>query len=311
MEPFVVPVLVIGFNRPDRLREVLKRVEPFGVKRLYVAIDGPRNEADEDRVNDTRDVVKERSWAEQSITRFRDHNLGCRRGVIDAVTWALEKEPAVIVIEDDALPEPSFFGYAIELLERYKFESSVLAITGESKVPLALTPRDTSYRFSKMGPAGAWATWHDRWSSFIKTRDIDFPHVLWKIGKSPSLTAAQKLYWSALMLANETRAMDSWAYPYMLHGLLDGRLTATPNCNLIEDTGIGPEARHMREADVLAQPVAPIEMPLRHPASVTIDELAELWSDEHEFNTTPRGLVRSSNRFVRRWCHLPTPKPRN
>ena len=297
---FDTSVLVVGFNRPERLAEVLEQVAAAQPAELFVAIDGPRSQTDIGQVEQCRRVVTDQTWAQITHTRFRDRNLGCRRGMIDAVSWVMSEQEAAIIIEDDAVPDPTWFRFSTELLETYRHHSGVLAIAGESKVPVEFFDDESSYRFSRMGPAGAWATWRDRWTAFATALRSPLVTTLWRISKCPNLSAAEKMYWSALLSANATRAMDSWAYPFMLHGVLSDQLTVTPNGNLVTDTGIGPGARHMRSEDTLAQSVNEMKFPLRHPPVVSIDRRAEQWSEEHEFNTTPLSLLRSSTRFAQR-----------
>ncbi len=293
-------VLVVGFNRPERLLEVLERVAGAHPAELFIAIDGPRSGGDKDQVERCRRIATERNWADTTHTRCRDRNLGCRRGMIDAVSWVLSHHDSAIIVEDDALPDPSFFEFSADLLEHYRHHSGVLAIAGESKVPPEFTDDATSYRFSRMGPAGAWATWADRWIPFAASLGSPLAASLRRISASPRLSRKEKMYWSGLLSANTTRAMDSWAYPFMLHGVLTDQVTATPNGNLVLDTGIGPDARHMRTDDVLAQQVNGMIFPLRHPMIVVVDEQAEQWSEEHEFNTSTQALVRSAVRCAQR-----------
>ena len=163
------PVLVIGFNRPQRLVGVLDRIRESGPPRVYVAIDGPRFREESEAVSQCLDIARSIDWAPVQV-RERTRNLGCRNAVIDAVTWLFEQEHEGIIVEDDSVPSASFFPFCDELLHRYRETSSVLAITGESRVPEALTQPSLSYRFSYMGPAGAWATWADRWHDFIGRR---------------------------------------------------------------------------------------------------------------------------------------------
>ncbi len=296
-----VPVLVIGFNRPERLSSALAAVAASNPKSLYIAIDGPRSETDTSAVAATRAVAEAMTGPFETHLRFRDNNLGCRLGVIDAVSWFLNAEQAGIIVEDDSIPDNSFFRFAAELLERFRCDQGVLSIAGESRVPLSHTNSEWSYRFSYMGPAGAWATWRDRWLSFIDSRiDLSLWRTASALHAAESATTLQTAHWTAMMLANRTRVVDSWAYPFMIHGIANGMLTATPNVNLVEDTGVGSDARHMSSTDPLAQEATALAFPLRHPPFVAVDRRAEEWSDEHEVGATPNGIVRHGVQFGRR-----------
>jgi hypothetical protein len=297
-----VAILVIGFNRPERLQSALEAVAISRPPRLYIAIDGPRAASDIAAVAETRVVAEAESRTADKHLRFRDVNLGCRLGVIDAVSWFLTAEPEGIIVEDDSIPDSTFFPFATELLERFRGDQRVMSVTGESRVPPAHTNPDWSYRFSFMGPAGAWATWRDPWFAFIDSRiDLSLWRTATALHASGSTSTLQTAHWTAMMLANRTRVMDSWAYPFMIHGLANGMLTATPNVNLVNDTGVGSDARHMSATDPLAQEATALRFPLRHPPFVAIDRQAEAWSDDHEVGATPRGIVRHGAKFGRRF----------
>ena len=295
------PVLIIGFNRPDRLQSALEVVEASAPSRLYIAVDGPRSAADNALVEATRAVAKSAYMPSRTQLRLRDQNLGCRRGVIDAVSWFFNEESEGIIVEDDSIPDSTFFPFTHELLDRYRSDPSVMSIAGESRVPEQFTDFECSYRFSFMGPAGAWATWRDRWFAFVDDQvDSSIARTVRSLHASRNTTMLQTAHWTAMMIANKTKAVDSWAYPFMIHGLSSGLLTATPNVNLVNDTGVGKDARHMATVDPLAQQAFPVAFPLRHPKFVAIDRRAEAWSNEYEVGTTTSGLLNNGVEFGRR-----------
>ena len=293
-------VLVVGFNRPHHLLDVLERIREAAPARLYIAIDGARSDLDLNAVNACHEVARGVDWA-PTLLRLRDENLGCQRGVIDAVTWMLGNEPDGVVVEDDTLPSFSFFPFCDELLERFRDDLRVLAVSGESRLPPEYAPRSDSYRFTYMGPAGAWATWRDRWDAFLARRiDRSLFATFRALHSTRHSAVERRAHWAALMLANRTRAMDSWAYPFMLEGIVSERLTATPNVNLVADHGMGVAATHMSSVDERQQPSGEVSFPLMHPTSVAVDEVAESWSEEHEIGFGASSLFRNAVALARR-----------
>ncbi len=118
------PVLVMAFNRPDHLAVLLRRLREVQPERLYVAIDGARTgrEGEQERVQQCRDLVATVDWPCDVHTLFQDSNLGCGLGVSTAISWFFANEERGIILEDDIIPDPSFFPYCAELLERYEDE---------------------------------------------------------------------------------------------------------------------------------------------------------------------------------------------
>ena len=110
------PILFIIFSRPNTTQQVFDRIREAQPKRLYVAADGPRNEAEQLRCEETRAIVSKIDWDCELHTRFLDKNQGSDPHCLQAITWFFENEPEGIVLEDDCLPAHSFFGFCSELL---------------------------------------------------------------------------------------------------------------------------------------------------------------------------------------------------
>ena len=102
------------------------------------------------------------------------------------------------------------------------------------------------------------------------------------------------------MIANRTKAMDSWAYPFMLFGLDRQRYSITPNRNLIEHQGIGEDATHAQVESPLAQPAHELEVPLRAPRFLVVDQRAEKWSLDYEINATGRSMIGNARKLLQR-----------
>ena len=115
-------VLFIIFKRyetANRVFEVIRQAKP---PRLYIAADGPRkNVKDEyEKCMNTRKIVEKVDWDCEVKTLFRDENLGCGLNVSGAINWLFEHEEDGIILEDDCLPDLTFFSFCEELLD-YSF----------------------------------------------------------------------------------------------------------------------------------------------------------------------------------------------
>ncbi len=83
------PVLLLAYNRPDLLGDLIDALRPIAPGLVYVAVDCPKpgDDADTARVQATRDAVAGIDWTRDVRTRFRPVNVGLRASVSDAVTW--------------------------------------------------------------------------------------------------------------------------------------------------------------------------------------------------------------------------------
>jgi hypothetical protein len=127
------PVLFLIFNRPDMTQRVFERIRQASPRQLFIAADGPLADhpGEVKLFADSRNVVEQVDWTCEVHTLFREQNLGCGIAVKSAIDWFFENEEAGIILEDDCLPDQSFFPYCAELLERYKYNDKVGFISGD------------------------------------------------------------------------------------------------------------------------------------------------------------------------------------
>ena len=142
------PILFLIFNRPDTTYIVFEKIREFKPEKLFIAADGPRENNLEDIKNceKARAVIDHIDWDCDVKLLFREQNLGCGLGVSSAITWFFDHVEYGIILEDDCVPDLSFFDYATELLKRYKDEPRVMMIAGTNCL-FNQVKRDKSYFF--------------------------------------------------------------------------------------------------------------------------------------------------------------------
>lgn len=268
-------VLFLVFNRPDvtaRVFEAIRRAKPA---RLYVAADGPRagNAGDAERCGEVRDIASRVDWPCEARRLFRESNLGCKRAVSSALEWFFGQEAEGIVLEDDCLPDPSFFGFCQALLERYRDDARVWQISGTAFLEEELdAARGHSYFFSRYGPVWGWASWRRAW------RHADPDLSRWpEMRAEPNLRSAypDRAERAARRKLGERLfrgEIDTWDYQWGMVKNYHGGLSAIPGRNLVVNIGFGEGATHTRAAHPLAaRRSRALEFPLRHPPFVLAD----------------------------------------
>jgi hypothetical protein len=261
-----VPILVIFWNRPTplaRLLDILASVQP---RQLYLACDGPRSNdgSNQQLVQRCRDLVEQRiTWPVQVQRRYADINQGCRAGVAGAISWFFEHEAEGIVLEDDVHPEPSFFPFMQELLERYRHDSRVGSISSHHfhRQPSAA---DSTYRFSVYNHCWGWGSWRRAWSQY------DASLTTWPAFRDEGLLEGLgnrrfQRYWTRILNATARGEIDTWDFAWTYSHWKAGMLSCVPDRCLVRNAGFGPNATHTNaEACPLPEPQA-IDVPLRHP----------------------------------------------
>jgi hypothetical protein len=284
------PVLAIAFNRPKYFTELLTRLRTAAPQRLYIAVDGARASRpdDEAAVQACRDLTRTVDWPCEVRTLFQSQNLGCGAGVTAAITWFLENEERGIILEDDILPDPTFFPYCAALLERFAEDDRVFAISGCNLVPPEhQTDPELPYRFSQVPHIWGWAAWRRTWQNHrLELGDwqdgLD-ARTLWdRTGQS--LTGA--LTWGAVFEMVSQGLVDTWDAQLVYASMQTGQWTATCNVNLTENVG-SEGATHENATDYDAQPVRGVRLPLVE-VPVVLDHGADRWTRTHHFQSAAR-----------------------
>lgn len=128
----IAPVLLIFFNRPDTLKIVFEEIRKAKPQKLYLAQDGAReNRVDDiENIQKCREVVKNVDWECEVFTNYSEKNCGCGRGPKKAIDWLFNSEKEGIILEDDCVPDSSFFTFCTEMLEKYREDERIFMITG-------------------------------------------------------------------------------------------------------------------------------------------------------------------------------------
>jgi hypothetical protein len=161
-------VLITAFNRPQQLEQLLNILCQVGISRIYVVIDGPRDEfpSDQALVDDVEKVAKAAQWVSKLDVRKRQRNLGCGLSPANAIAQTLSIEERLIVLEDDCRPTPTFFEYMRQGLAIYSTNEEVAAICGTSYVPLDYFQPSQRVWVSHLFSPWGWGTWRRAWQGF-------------------------------------------------------------------------------------------------------------------------------------------------
>ena len=128
------PILFLIFNRPQCTRKVFEEIRKNRPKRLYISADGPRCGVSSDAENCrlARQIATEVDWDCTVKTFFREENIGCGRAVQSGISWFFEHEEAGIILEDDCLPDATFFEFCGEMLRKYADDERIMHISGHN-----------------------------------------------------------------------------------------------------------------------------------------------------------------------------------
>jgi hypothetical protein len=237
--------------------------------RLLIVADGPRQERDgeAEACRRVRDIVTRVDWPCEVFRNFSEINLGCQERMISGLDWVFSLVEDAIILEDDCLPDLSFFPFCQELLERYRGDSRIASISGTNLVEKFLKT-EASYYFSQLGGNWGWATWRSEWQKFDRHLE-DWPKLrgegmLSEIFDQPKTVA----YWTGIFdMMHENSGPSAWDYQWLYAHLKNNSVTIVPRVNLVANIGFGSGATHTAKADMrITPPAKTVEFPLRHPS---------------------------------------------
>lgn len=295
------PVLFLVFNRPDTTQKVFEEIRKARPPRLYVAADGPRatRAGEAEKCLATRQAATRVDWDCQVFTLFREHNLGCRPAVSSAIDWFFAHEEEGIILEDDCLPDPSFFSFCGELLEKYRHDDRIMHIGG-ANFQYGRQRGNASYYFSRIPHIWGWASWRRAWQHY----DVDmrsFPEFVRdnRIAAIFADSYARKYWLKHYRWVYKNG--NTWDYQWGYTVVQRGGYCIIPNRNLISNIGFGADATHATERNnrIAAMPLGAISQ-VTHPASVEADAEADHFTITHVFGIPPL-LVRAKNKIQRLW----------
>jgi len=286
------PVLIIAFNRPDHLSALIDRLREIKPRNVYIAIDGPRGASDEAQVRECQALASSIDWTGEVHTQFQDTNLGCGRGVTAAIDWFFANVDRGIILEDDIIPEPSFFDFCTELLDRYENDERVFAISGCNPVPsYAQENPEAAYRFAQVTHVWGWATWKRSWQHYQLDMEGWYRQLpIRNFWKSTGRSIPGSLFWAGNFEAVRRGDVDTWDWPMIFSSMRAGQLTATSNVNLVTNIGFGANATHTHSGVPDLMPVGEARLPTTA-IPVQVDRKAEAWTLEQHWNATYLGTL--------------------
>jgi hypothetical protein len=240
------PVVFFIFNRPELTARVFARIRDARPTDLLIVGDGPRpgRDGENRRVAAARRIVLDGiDWPCKLHANFSERNLGCRQRVASGLEWAFSCVSEAIVLEDDCLPDPSFFGFCTSMLARYRDDASVLHVNGTNLAPRRL-PGGAAYRFSRHAWMWGWATWSRAWTHY----DAEFS--TWSSRQTAVrdsfASSWEAQYWlsSWNRIRSDPIRGDTWDFPWQFSVRAAGGRVLMPRHNLVQNLGFGADATH-------------------------------------------------------------------
>jgi hypothetical protein len=297
-----LPVLLITYSRPNNINYLLKALIQFGIRDIYISVDGPRN--DKDKVNQRliENVIKEHSKDPGiQITVLRQEiNLGAAAGVLSAVDWFFSQVQMGVVLEDDLKISQDFLGFAEVALKKFQNDERVWMISGTQHFPNPVDGRSTIWANYPM--VWGWASWAGKWKSMrsallekksLRMRHLlDIRYIFWAIGANRALAGK----------------VDAWDTPLALEFSTQKKLCLLPPVNLISNFGNDEMATNTRHSTrVMNEVISPLDtdtLLFEIPDELTIKSY-NLLLERHIFKIKKRHILLPYHSFLLDFIRFP------
>lgn len=271
------PVAFLIFNRPDTTARVFEAIRQAKPPKLLVVADGPRPDRADDieKCKAARAVIEGVDWDCEVLTNYSEVNLGCGKRPVTGITWVFEQVEEAIILEDDILPDTTFFQFCEILLDKYRNDQRVMMISGENWLG-QWKSNIQSYHFSCYGDMWGWASWRRAWQYF------DYDMKLWiesearerirnVLASDEQFKVREKIFWQAY---REKDVIQCWDYQWSFARLLYSGLSIVPSLNLVLNIGFGKESTHCFDASSMGYSDRrhyEMAFPLKEPYGLAVD----------------------------------------
>ncbi|NUN65848.1 glycosyltransferase family 2 protein [Pseudanabaena biceps] len=282
------PVALIAFNRPEQTKRVIEKILNYQPAQVLLILDAPRQNKSDDpqKFHQVKQLLDQTDWNCQVFKNYAETNLGCKQRISTGIDWVFSQVESAIILEDDCLPDRSFFPFCEELLNRYRDDHRIFSISGDN-FQLGRTRTNYSYYYSLYNHCWGWATWRRAWQYY----DVDMK--LWETVRDGDWlndilqnTAAAK-YWKRKFQQTYIEKFDTWDYQWTLSCWLQSGLTILPNQNLVSNIGFDSQSSthtKSKNSPFANMPTEAMNFPLKHPPFVIRDTQADNFTYENMFS---------------------------
>lgn len=288
MKTFDIPIVLFMFKR-DKILQIIDRIREIQPEKVYLLADHGRNIEEKKQVEELRATVERAiDWKCDLIKNYAEENRGVYENIGEGAIWVLRREKWAIFLEDDNLPELSFFEFCRDMLTRYENDTRILWVCGTNYLGNYEPRDDVSYVFTRhMLPCG-WASWGNKFEKFYDgtLSMCDDPTILARIKDVYCNLAVYRQYRDSWM--GEYRRFQrnvrpiSWDYQMDFSIKANNLFGICPCKNQIKNIGVDEDSIHGGSSftNIMTKRFCgmdsyPMEFPLKHPTALLIDPVFE------------------------------------
>ena len=218
-----LPILILGYNRFEKFNRCIRTVQKQGIKKVYVSIDGPKNDYDIRVQKRIMDFCSNDNLGMNIKIKSLKKNYGCRNGPIKGISWFFKENKFGVVLEDDVLVSKKCMELFLSLLEENFSNKNFMSISSFNE--FTNNKIESLYSASVFRSWG-WASWADRWQMHLelsrKIRNLS----IWQIYNL--LPNEFRLIETAeIIKSSQLNLLDAWDYEFNFSHIVNNKKSLT------------------------------------------------------------------------------------
>lgn len=247
-----VPVAVNFFARPDTFEKVFDVIRNVRPRQLFLIADGPRPGRKDDIENCRlcREIAENINWECEVYRYYNEKNKGLFHTYFDSMAEVFKIVDRCIFLEDDVIPNKSFFDYCKYILEKYAHDYRISFVTGINYMPGGIYKEvDSDYFFSGEGALQAYGLWKRTFQNMRMT----FLSSKYAVESVKELSHKIKPGYEKRIKKYERNLLWQGHLPHVevhknLSRLLYWQLCIVPKYNLVTNIGLGSYSTHSADS---------------------------------------------------------------
>lgn len=240
-----IPILIIGFNRPDLLEKRLREIKNLGTKKLYISLDGFKcadSNMESNEILLRRRAVIKKLEGNCHITLWEsEFNQGLAANVSSSISKVLELEEHVLIIEEDISISEAAYNSLVLRAQQYIQESHrVICLFSPYTRPSGLFFRfmpTNKWRDSPYFSPWGWYVSRRVWSNYSLILPYNFHEILEKSCTWRKLSEKSKLIWMSRFQKVFDNPTFTWDYQFQYLMFINNLLATIPIYRLVENEG--------------------------------------------------------------------------
>ena len=205
-----LPVLILAYNRFGKFKRCINTLHKYGVRKVFISIDGPKNSNDYLIQKRIISFCEENNLDLQIKINYYEKNLGCRLGPIKGITWFFKNNPYGVIFEDDVLISYNCLLSFSFLLQKYKSNNTYMSLSSFNE----LSSQKKEYIYSMpVWRSWGWGSWADKWNEHLQLSKRNQNLGFWQLyNLLPDELKSIKTI--NILKTCQLNLMDAWDYEF-------------------------------------------------------------------------------------------------